>query len=175
MATVLAPLAVLLGGLAIGVKLYNDSLEESTKNLEKARVALDSYYKAIQDGTTDSIQKQLDTLKTQKASVDAEVRTIQAALDKGFQSAAQQFGGEFGAKLATAAIGATSEEFRKLGDRANELKKQSGDLDGQMQGLTTAMGSTAVSANDAAEAEKKLQVVRDGVAEETINNTVRRR
>ena len=156
LSTVLAPLAILVGGIALGVKLYNDSLEESSKALDKARIAVDTYYKAVQDGTTETVQRQIDTLKSQKGAVDAELKTIQAALDSGFKAAQQTFGGDVGARIATAGMAATNEEFRKLGDRANELKKQSSDLDGQLQGLGTAMGSAAVKANDLAETTLKL-------------------
>lgn len=166
MTAALAPIAVIVGAVAIGIKLYNDSLEASSKALGQARVALDAYYKAIDSGTTDSVQKQIDNLKRQKELIDAEAQNIQNSLNSGFESAKQQFGGDLGGRIATAGMSATNEEFRKLGDRLNELKKQSGDLDGQLQGLGTALDSAAVKANDAAAAILKAA---DQTREDQIN------
>lgn len=150
----------------IGQKAYNDGLEAGAKALHQAEIANAAYYKAIENGSTDSIQKQLSGLQKTKTNIDAEIQNIQTSLDNGFKGASQAFGGDLGGRLATGVASLTNEDFRKLGDRLTELKKQSGDLDGQMQGLGQALDSATVKANDAAQAILKEA---DRTREDQIN------
>lgn len=167
---VLGPLALAIGAIALAFKVFvSDALVPANKALEEAVASVDAYYGAISKGTTDSIQKQLDTLEAQKKAVDDKVTTLNNSLQSGFADTSAHFG-DLGARIVTGleGVGAFGGGIQKLNTDLSDAQKQSDAYGAQIDGLKRALGDTTVATNDAAEAEKKLQAERDKGADAAL-------
>jgi chaperonin cofactor prefoldin len=101
----------------LAIDQMNKDLEPTAKLLEIATTSLDAYYAAIQEGTTESIQKQIEASKLQKEAVDAELAQLQQSMSNAFASEQGAFGGDLGARIKFAAAG-TNAEFAQDSEAA---------------------------------------------------------
>jgi hypothetical protein len=166
----LGPLAPVMAGVAgatlgvqIGMKVLGEELSGSKKALDAATAGLQAYYQAVQNGTTESLQNQLKALRQKNDAEMQELEVLKAARDKGFQ-AAQTAYGDLGARILVG-IGQAEGTFKALDDRIAELEKSTTVTGGQMAALDRAIQSTAVAANDAADALKAQQAEQLRIAE----------
>lgn len=143
------PLGVALAVMAAAWNVLQSEVKAANQALEEAKSSIDEYYKAISNGTTESIQKQLNDLEAQKAEADKKAQDIQNALTNGFSGAQTQFG-DLGARLITAAenAGAFGGGVKGLTDDMDAAKKKSNELQGQIDGLTNALTSNNIALNN---------------------------
>jgi hypothetical protein len=149
------PAAAALGVVAVATEAYRKELERSKLSIQSALSSLEAYYNAISNGTSESIQSQIEALKVQKDIADQQVAAIKGAREAAFASAQQGFGGDLGARILTGA-GDLTGAFSDLNDTQSALTKKSFELGGQIAGLERSLSTAQVAANDAAEAEKRL-------------------
>lgn len=162
------PLAVAFGGLALAIKAFNDTVDDGKKRLEAALDTQKTFYDFLVNGTTEAAQKQVDSYKKQLAAQQAAVEETERAL----QSLENQTG--VNRNIGIAAPGVLGDEFRKLTklmDDNNAAILTSETLIGRFSG---ALESNAFAANDAVQAEKKLQAQRDKAADAQISSEVKR-
>lgn len=151
-----ALLAVLLPIVPVGVALVEgfqyikENMDAVAPLLTEATSQLNTYFKAIQDGTTASIEAELKKLQTEKDAADQELAIRKNAQDAAF-AAAQQSAGDLAARIEFAFAG-TNSAFKAFQDGTDKLAASSTDLTGQIAGLNEALGATQVAANDAAKA-----------------------
>jgi hypothetical protein len=164
----LGPLGLILpvaAGAALGFNaamlLLHDQAEKNTATIKQTIAQLDSYYAAINQGTTESLKKRQESLQSEKASVDKELSLINTARETAFVGAQKEFG-DLGARLLTAAgqTGLYGDTLKETDAKMEELRKKSADLGGQLTGVTDAMKSSEVAANDMKAAEEKLAEAR---------------
>lgn len=136
-----------LAAIAIAVKVFSDNLDKGARVVQQAADSVGVYYKAVQDGTTESIQDQLKAAQAQKKLVDDQIATIENARSKAVS------GNDIIGKVAFAAADALG-KLPKTDELAQEAAKAQAEIDG----LTRALNSSEVAANNAAaayEAESK--------------------
>lgn len=152
---IVAPIAgVAIIALSLAAKKFAEDLEADKKRLENAIDSQKTYYELLQTGTSESIKAGLEDLKVKLAVAEAVRRDIQAGQDqlKGFgifQGLAEQFTG--------------------LKDKAKEADDEINNTRSQIDAYTKALETSAVAANDAKEAEKKLADERKAQQDESIN------
>lgn len=143
-------------GYQVGLKILDAELADGKKALEGAVAGLDAYYAALQRGTTDSIQNQLKALKQKNDAELAELNQLKQARDNAFKSEQSGFGGDARARVLFG-LGDLTGAFKATDDRIAELEKSTIATSNQIAGMTRALDSTAVTANDAAEALRAQQ------------------
>jgi hypothetical protein len=148
MVAVLGPAVALIAGVAAGIAIFNEEISASKKALDEALASVDSYFKAIQQGTTESLTKELDNLTVKKNAEDETLAFLQSQYDT--QKAALEASGN---QLGEAAL-----EHSALADKINKLKDSTKDTAGEVEGLTRALTSTSVLINDMVmQAEKGIK------------------
>lgn len=153
---VVAPAAILLGVVALAVTKYNESLEGSKKALDGALAAQEGYYDALENLTTEEVEKEIARLEKTLPVIQQQRDETAAAIQGVWDAAVAQFG-DLGAKALEAAGQLPT----------GELKKRLGELDAQLQTniqTTTrynqGLAINAFAANDAAVAEEDLAAKR---------------
>jgi polyhydroxyalkanoate synthesis regulator phasin len=144
------PVVGILGAVAVGLKLFNDKLEASKQGLQAAVAGLKTYYDAIQQGTTESINKQIAALKAKNEAEQAELKTLQDARRPSLEAALKD-------PLGAEGIAFLTGQFKGMDDRIAELQKSTAKTSNEIDGLNRALGSTQVAANNAAEAQKATE------------------
>lgn len=153
---VAGPLAAgALVAMGLSIDHFNKSLDSGKKSLAQAVSSLDAYYKAIETGTQLSIQRSVQDLKRKQALEQQEYDAIKNARDNAFKSEQKNFGGDARARALTF-VGDLTGAFAPVTDRTKELEKSLVTTAGQINGLESALKSTEVAANTAAQAEQKL-------------------
>lgn len=150
-----APLIIAISAIGVGLKVLSDQMATNKTVIDEAISQQDAYYKAIQTGTTDSINKeiQLDTIR--KNALDQQIKDTQAAITNAqaqaaaldAQSAEGGGGGLAGFRLSL------EPAFKDLQTKLNDLQKQSDATAGAIQADSDALKSQSVAANDAAAAQ----------------------
>lgn len=153
-----------LGAIALAVKIFSDNLDAGAKVVQQAVDGLGVYYNAIQSGTSGSIQKQLDAAQAQKKLLDDQIATIENARAKAVS------GNDVIGKAAFFA----ADVLGKL-PKTDELATQAAKAQAEIDGLTRALNSSEVAANNAAAAyEAESKAIIDSITEQA-NQTLRQR
>lgn len=166
------PVAVAVAALAVTLKLFIDRMEEGHQAVAAAESRLEAYYKAIQDGTTESINLQIKDLEAKKAVADAQMKINEQALANA-QAQDQKLGGIFGSQVT--GIDTLIGPSKDLLATYNEQKKTSDALNAQILGLNDALNSQGVATNDARIAAEKMWKIMDDAAlksADDVKNTV---
>ena len=146
--------AVALGAIVAVGAAFKSEIDNDSKGLSDAITQVDDYYKAIEKGTTDSIQLQLQAAQIQKANDDAKEAQLQKDYDVAHPAGkvTDNETADVGA-AATNIVSFFSGSVRQLNTDLEASKKSVSDDSNQIIALTQALGSNAVAANDAAEAQ----------------------
>ena len=150
----IAPAAlVFIGGLELIRKAY----ENSDKAVKAAIASQETYYQTIAEGDSKSIRERIKKLQEEKDATDKLAGDITGAQSNAFAAAQKQYG-DLGARILTAlgSTGLYGDTLKDTTAKQDELTKKSGELQGQIDGLTKALDSSSVAANDAAKAQEKL-------------------
>lgn len=145
MVAALAPIAAVMAAAAAGVALFNEEVKAGKAALDEAISHTDAFYKAIQEGTSASLGAELAKLNDQKSAQQEELALDQANYDRQHKALTAQED-----DLDLIAL-----EHSALADNINKLKAEIPTTQGQMEGLSDAIKSAGVAANDAAEAARK--------------------
>lgn len=155
---------IALAAIGIAVKVFSDNLDKGARVVQQAVDSLGTYYKVIQDGTTESVTKQLEAAKAQKEAIDAQIAAIDNARNNAVSS---------NDVIGKAAF-AVADVMGKL-PKTDELTKQSAAAQSEIDGLTRALDSSAVAANNAKAAyEAESKAIIASVTEQA-NQTLRYR
>lgn len=163
-------LAVLaLGAIAAAGAVFKAELDDASKGLGDAVTKVDDYYKAIEKGTTDSINAQIKAADLDKTIQEEKVKTLQAAYDAAHPKpqTADAESADIGAAL-TSIFSDVSGGGKQLNKDLEDSKKALNDTSINIEALKAALGDTTVASNDAAIAEQKLQDARDKTADKNI-------
>lgn len=166
-AAVAGPLALAVGAVAIAYQKFGEGIDASKKALDEAVSSVKAYYTAIEKGTTESLQQQLDATKKRQKDEQEQLAVLEHARAVGFDEAQKQYGDAI-ARLAFS-VGEGRGAFKSVDDQIEALKKSTVETAGQISGLERALSSSAVAANDAAEAEKTLAAERLKAIEKEIS------
>lgn len=141
-------MAVAAVGFTLAVKNFSDTIQQAKTALDAAIAGQETYYKAVQTGTTASIQAQITALQQQKATADALIANLTPAL-KSAQAQAAQLGDVVGVGGLTRKIDETIGASKDLQDQLDKQNKISTDAQAQIDALNRALKSTEVAAQDA--------------------------
>jgi len=173
--TVAGGLAVAaISGIVLAAAAFKSELDKGSEGLGNAVTYVDDYYKAIEKGTTDSINLQLKELQGQQIINQEKEKTLQASYDAAHPKPNLTNGQDvdFGAAL-TSVFSDLSGGGKQLNKDLEDTKTAVKENDIQQQALKAALGDSAIAANDAAAAEAKLQAARDKSAESSIQTAVK--
>lgn len=168
---VAAPFAAALAVGVVAIKAYQNATEAGSKSLEKASTELKAYFGAVESGTRESLEKEVEGLKLKKKLADEELKLRKGAIDTAFQSEQKGFGGDAAARLKFALAGLDG-NFRSNQERVDELKKSSTDLDSQIAALSRAMDSGQVAANDLKKKQEELNAASKQYNQERLQNEI---
>lgn len=158
---------VAIGGIVLAAEAFKSELDTASKGLGDAVTQVDDYYKAIAKGTTDSLTAQLKADEIQQKIDQDKVNTLQNTYNAAHP---QELTGNTSA--ASAIFSGIFSDISSGGKQLNkDLEDSKKALDGtsnEIIALNKALGDGSLSANDAAEAEKKLQAARDATADKNI-------
>lgn len=168
LAAAIIPLTAAVALFAGGIKIFNDAVDDGKKRLDSALSTQKTFYDFLATGTTEAAKQQVESLEKQSAAQKAARDETERAL----KSLEGQTGISRGVGIAAPA--ALGDAFRTLTKQLDENNKAVTDSENLIGRFNGALQSNAFAANDAAEAEAKLQAARDKAAEEIISSTVRR-
>lgn len=160
---------VAVAGIVAVVGVFKSELDTGSKGLVNAVTYVDDYYKAIEKGTTDSLQAQIKAAEIEQGIEQEKVKTLQAAYDAAHA-------------IATPTDGETADAFGAIksgiydlsagGKAANkdleDTTKALSDTTENIAAMKAALDSTEVATNNAAAAELELQKIRDQNAEKVV-------
>jgi hypothetical protein len=166
----LAPALSVVGGAVVGwevgLKVLDLELDGIKKTTAGAVTGLEAYYKALETGTTESIQNQLKALQNKNRLELAELQQLQDARNNAFISEQHTFGGDLAARVKFG-LGEAAGAFKPVDERIKQLTDSTAGASGQISALEQALKSSGVATNDAVEAEHKLAQARlSGLDEE---------
>lgn len=174
----LAPVAVAVGAAVVAFEAYSAAEQKHAEDVKSAIATLDTYYAAIQKGTTETIQKQIDVLNVDLSGKQQELNNINDQINQQRPTAANRptgliggladLGNTLGTGITDPIRSKVEPAFGELTTKATELQKGITDDQDKLKGLQEALHSASISANDAAEAEAKLQAARDQEADKAI-------
>lgn len=154
----LGPLAPILAGvtgaalgLQAGMKILDAELIHSKESAAQAVAGLEAYYQALDQGTSQSIKKQIDELTklyNQKAN---ELNQLSSAMSSNLQMTGNVI------HDVAVIVGNARGDFSQFTDKAKALKAETDELRGKIEGLTRALQDDKVAANDRAEALRAQQ------------------
>lgn len=154
---ILAPIAgaaaLVAGALAIAENAY----EDNRRAAEVAANAIVKYNEAIAEGTTDEIARQLEQANR---DLETATKTRDDLLAAQAEAWAEETGyvlGDLGARVRTA-LGQSVQGAEKYNDLIADQEKAILEAESAVRGLTDALGSAEVAANDASVATQKFFV-----------------
>jgi hypothetical protein len=142
----LSLLAAPIGLIGLAIAGFIEGIKKGAKDIDAAIQQLDVYYDTIGEGTTASINAQIDKINKQKSIDQQYAEQIQRTQDLLRSGSPLDAVGQVLFKAAGGADG--------LQKKADELAQKLKDADLNVAGLTAALSSSAVASNDAAEAAK---------------------
>lgn len=150
--------AAALVAITIALDNYNQKLEANRKQLEGALNALDEYYKAISEGTVESVTEQIEQGNRRAEFLRREIADLQGNLDRTLNDAIRNFGPELANVLDKAGQLPTAQLREKLG----ELRTEYQTLIQTNVRLQSALDDGLIPATDeAADAEERLAKQRE--------------
>ncbi len=150
-----APAAILIAAFAIGLKAFNDGVEDGTKRLKSGLDTHKEYYDLLASGaTTAAVQKRIEGYKQEQAAREAALAETEASIKRLEQqtNTTRQIG--------AMGVDPTSQAFRDLTTQLEADKKAILDNETAWGRLEGGLKSGAFAANDAAAAEEKLTKAR---------------
>lgn len=185
---VAGPLALAIGGIGVALKAFFDEIEKGQKAVDQAEQGLVGYYKLVDTGTSESILKQIDGQKAIQDANDNAIAVNQKKIDDLLADATKGLSPELAKTVREGILSGTKEGaysateiVENAGNNAQDLlgiqiiqkaieplQKASADAATNIDQYNQALGDTKVKANDAKEAEQKLQAERDQQADKNI-------
>lgn len=172
---VAAPLAgIAVAGIALAITAFDATLNDAKTGVDAGISQLKDYYAVIEKGTTDSIQAELKGLEIHQQIVQQEVQQYQDAYNQAHPTQAaginplQAIFGGAGDSVIKGAISDLSGAGKDLNKALEDSKTELDSTNAKIAAYKSALGSTQVATNDAAEAEVKLQTARDASADKQI-------
>lgn len=149
---VLGPAVITIGALALAVKALGDQSAEESKKINSIVDAQRKVGEEIAGGlTSGDAAKKLEELKKLREDESARVDKLNQSYKDNIESAG----------VLTPVLKLASGAEDALAGQIDKSKNNVTDYDTQIAALTKAMQDGSLSANDAAEAEKKLAAARD--------------
>lgn len=140
-----------MAALTVGISALNKQVEASNSTIRRALQINDQYYSAIERGTSEQIQQQIDALEQSRVVLQARADQLSNILEFTFRDlAASQ--GDASARLRFQ-LGFYSELQQAQADAASELETNIA----LTERLTQALDSNATALNDAAAAYEQAQ------------------
>lgn len=154
----------LAGAALIAIKLifdqFTQTIANAKKQLDGALSAQTNYYNALANSTSDQVREQIAGLERVRDAQRQQLSELQNAVDSAFKQLQSQFG-DAGAR---ALIASGQTPFNQLQAQLDDLNKQYTDNDQTITRLTQGLENNAFAANDARDAEEKLQKTREDSA-----------
>lgn len=141
-----AAAAGILGGVTIGLKLLNQQLEGSKQSLNAALGAQQTYYKALEESTSEQVRQQIARLQRSRAIIQIQLDETQNAIDSSFA----QLSAMIGDAPARALDQAGQTPYEDLKKRLDELRLSAEESDHAIVRLNQGLESNAFAINDAA-------------------------
>jgi len=134
-----------LAGVTIGLKAMEKQLEGVKWTLNAALNAQNTYYKAVEQSTSEQVREQVRTLERQRDTVRKQIEETRRAADSAFQQEASLLGDAVARALDTTG----NTPYAKLKEQLDQLETQASETDQSIGRLTQGLANGAFAFNDA--------------------------
>lgn len=141
-----AAAAGVLAGVTIGFKLLGQQLEGAKQSLNAALGAQQTYYKALEESTSDQVRAQIARLQRSRSIIQIQLDETQNAIDSSFA----QLSAMIGDAPARALDQSGQTPYEDLKKRLDELRLAAQESDHAVARLNQGLESSAFAFNDAA-------------------------
>lgn len=160
--TFAGPATIAIGAVVAIGGVFKTVLDNASVGLGEAVTKTDAYYKAIEKGTTESLENEIKSLEVHKKIEEEKQKTLQATYNAAHPTVVADTTGNEGGDVGPLLAGAFSDLSaggKQLNKDLEDTKKEVHDTSIQIDALRAALNSSEVAANDAAEAQGKLAKV----------------
>lgn len=149
LAAVAVPVAAAIIGVTLAVQHFNQVIAAAQGTLNQSLEVLDAYFKAIGNGTTETLQREINEQEKRRNSANTEYGVI----DQAFKGS----GGNLDVvNAAVRGFGIMFGSFDDMNKHLDKLAAEGAKAQAVIDGDTQALGSNNVALNDAAENARKL-------------------